>query len=162
MWVRGQISGTAVDNGYVYAWKQENMQHLDWGHTRTRSRSLKAIDHITIDNSGPQRGLKQSAGRELLLTSGWKRRKQGCIFSVMNSKIREERRGNVCVVGGFSVCVCELHQICVCAHRLCTSAWVHMGVSEFALLWFDHETHTHRRNHTHTFTFQCFCRDVDQ
>lgn len=66
-----------------------------------------SIDHITIDKRDPQRGHKQSTGRELLLTSGSKRRKQGYIFSVMNSKIREEE---MCVWLGDSqyVSMCEL------------------------------------------------------
>lgn len=41
------------------------------------NKAAKIADHITINKNSRPRGLQQSAGRELLLTSGLKRRKQG-------------------------------------------------------------------------------------
>lgn len=89
------------------SWKYATFRLITHTHT-THSLSLSlSTDHISTDKSGPQWGQKQSTGRELLLTSGSKRRKQGCIFSVMNSKIREEE---MCVWLGDSqyVSMCEL------------------------------------------------------
>lgn len=91
---------------------------------------INSPDHITINKIGPQGGLKQNTGRELILTSGLRRRKQGWSFSVMNSKIWEERRGNMCVVRG----LCK-YETCVCVWGGCLVYTVNMSARVLFVVW---------------------------
>lgn len=73
--------------------------------------TINSSDRSTINKSGCLWRRTEKRGREQLLTSGLKRRKQGWAFSVIKSKLRKERRGNMCVVTeGVCACMC----VCVC------------------------------------------------
>lgn len=77
-------------------------------HTRTHTRTHTHSVMTTLPlKKRPTERTKQSTGRELLLASALKRRKQGCVFSAMKSKIREEE---ICVWLGDSqyVSMCKL------------------------------------------------------
>lgn len=79
----------------------------------------------------------------------------------LGNELQNKRRGNVCVVGGFSVCVYVRVALNLCVFTDCVllheCIWLSV-VSDCGLI----VRHTHTDRCTHAHAFLCFRKEIDQ